>query len=113
KLKVRLISYLAGPEALASVPRPTPWLYDDKARAVGIKLFADGALGSRGAWLKRPYADEPDTRGLRFHSDAEILDQANRAAAAGFQVATHAIGDAANAQVISAYAKLHRKYPGD
>jgi predicted amidohydrolase YtcJ len=88
-------------------------LYGDRLRAVGIKLFADGALGSRGAWLKRPYADKPDTRGLQFHSDAEMLSLADAAASRGFQVATHAIGDAANAQIISAYEQLGKKYPGD
>jgi predicted amidohydrolase YtcJ len=95
------------------VPKPTPWLYGDRLRAVGVKLFADGALGSRGAWLKQPYSDKPDTRGLEFHSDAEYLAVADDAASRGFQVATHAIGDAANAQVVSAYEQLHRKYPGD
>ena len=95
------------------MPQPTPWLYGDRLRAVGIKFFADGALGSRGAWLKQPYADKPDSRGLQFHSDAEILALADQAAAAGFQIATHAIGDAANAQIISTYEQLHRKYPGD
>jgi predicted amidohydrolase YtcJ len=113
RLQVRLMSYLSGTESLAAVPKPTPWLYGDRLRAVGIKLFADGALGSRGAWLKRPYADKPDTRGLQFHSDAEMLALADRAAGAGFQVATHAIGDAANAQIIAVYEQLHRKYPGD
>jgi predicted amidohydrolase YtcJ len=113
KLQVRLMGYLSGTESLAAVPKPTPWLYGDHLRAVGIKLFADGALGSRGAWLKQPYADKPDTRGLQFHSDAEMLNLADRAAGAGFQVATHAIGDAANAQVISVYEQLSKKYPGD
>src|SRR5207253_10352155 len=61
----------------------------------------------------QPYADKPDTRGLQFHSDAEYLALADDAAARGFQVATHAIGDAAIAQVITAYEQLHRKYPGD
>jgi len=107
-LNVRLMSYLSGTESMTAVPQPTPWLYEDRLRAVGIKLFADGALGSRGAWLKRPYADKPDTHGLQFHSDAELLDLATRAASAGFQVATHAIGDAANAQIISTYEKLAR-----
>ncbi|MFL6759233.1 MAG: amidohydrolase [Sphingomonas sp.] len=113
RLNVRLMSYLIGPAAMNAVPRPTPWLYNDRLRAVGIKLFADGALGSRGAWLKQPYADKPDTRGLQFHSDAEILGLADRAAAAGFQVATHAIGDAANAQIISTYEQLSKKYGRD
>jgi hypothetical protein len=95
---------------LGEVPRPTPWLYGDRLRMVGIKFYADGALGSRGAWLKQPYADKPDTRGLQFHSDAEMLNLADTAASHGFQVATHAIGDAANAQVISVYERLSKKY---
>src|SRR5437868_3888845 len=66
--------------------------------------------GSRGAFLKRPYADKPDSRGLQFHSDAELLSLADTAASHGFQVATHAIGDAANAQVISVYEQLSKKY---
>ena len=68
---------------------------------VGIKFYADGALGSRGAWLKQPYSDKPDTTGLEFHSDAEMRSLADTAASHGFQIATHAIGDAANAQVIT------------
>jgi predicted amidohydrolase YtcJ len=113
KLDVRLMVYLLGLDPLKAVPHPTDWMYDDRLRAVGVKFFADGALGSRGAWLKQPYADEPDTRGLQFHSDAELLAQEDAAAAAGFQTATHAIGDAANAQVIGVYEKLHAKYSGD
>jgi len=112
-LNVRLMVYLGGTKSLAAVPQPTPWLYDDRLRAVGIKLFADGALGSRGAWLKQPYADKPETRGLQFHSDAEMLKLADTAAAHGFQVATHAIGDAANAQIISTYEQLAKKYGRD
>jgi predicted amidohydrolase YtcJ len=113
KLNVRLMVYLLGLDPLKVIPHPTGWMYHDRLRAVGVKFFADGALGSRGAWLKQPYSDKPDTRGLQFHSDADLLAQEDAAAAAGFQPATHAIGDAANAQVISVYEKLHAKYPGD
>jgi predicted amidohydrolase YtcJ len=109
-LNVRLIVYLLGLDPLQTIPHPTDWMYGDRLRAVGVKLFADGALGSRGAWLKQPYADEPDTRGLQFHSDAEMRQLADTAAAAGFQIATHAIGDAANAQVIGNYEWLNSKY---
>ena len=112
RLQVRLMVYESD-RPFASTPHPTEWLYDGKLRAVGVKLFADGALGSRGAWLKQPYADKPDTHGLRFHSDAELLKLADNAAAAGFQIATHAIGDAANAQVISTYEQLSKKYGAD
>ena len=110
RLNVRLMSYLSGTKSMAAVPEPTAWLYGDHLRAVGIKLFADGALGSRGAWLKQPYADKPDSRGLEFHSDAEMLSLAETAASHGFQVATHAIGDAANAQIITVYEQLSKKY---
>jgi len=113
RLQVRLMVYADELKLLPEVPRPTPWLYGDRLRLVGIKFYADGALGSRGAWLKQPYADGPESRGLQFHSDAEMLSLADQAASRGFQVATHAIGDAANAQVIDVYEQLARKYPGD
>jgi predicted amidohydrolase YtcJ len=109
-LKVRLMVYLLGLDPLKAIPHPTPWLYGDRLRAVGVKFFADGALGSRGAWLKQPYADQPDTRGNQFHSDAELRSLEDTAAGAGFQIATHAIGDAANAQVIGNYEWLDGKY---
>jgi predicted amidohydrolase YtcJ len=115
RLGVRLITYADGTQPFGSVagPAPTPWLHGDKLRMVGVKLYADGALGSRGALLKRPYADKPDTRGLQFLTDAELRKQAGQAAASGFQLAIHAIGDAANAQVISAYEELRKTYKGD
>jgi predicted amidohydrolase YtcJ len=112
-LNVRLIVYLLGLDPLKVIPHPTPWYYGDRLRAVGVKFFADGALGSRGAWLKQPYSDKPDTRGLQFHSTDELLTLENAAAAAGFQTATHAIGDAANAQVIDVYEHLSKTYGAD
>jgi len=113
RLSVRLMVYADELNLLKEAPHPTPWLYGDKLKMVGVKFYADGALGSRGAWLKRPYADKPDTRGLQFHSDAEMMNLASQAAAAGFQIATHAIGDAANAQVITTYEALSKKYGKD
>ncbi|MEO7277097.1 MAG: amidohydrolase family protein [Sphingomicrobium sp.] len=112
RLQVRLMAYALN-HPLSAAPAPTGWLYSDRLREVGVKLFADGALGSRGAWLKKPYADKPDTRGLPRHSDAEYLALADSAAAAGFQVATHAIGDAANAQIVTASEQLSKKYGAD
>ena len=115
RLMVRIMSYAGALPALEAIGRtsPTNWMYGDKLRMGGVKLYADGALGSRGAWLKRPYADRPDSVGLRFLTDAELAEQAGKAAAMGFQVAIHAIGDAANAQVISEYEKLSRQYGAD
>jgi len=110
RLSVRFMVYADALHLLDEEPKPTPWLYGDRLRMVGIKFYADGALGSRGAWLKRPYADMPDTTGLQFHSDSEMRSLADTAASHGFQIATHAIGDAANAQVISTYEWLNTKY---
>ena len=112
-LKVRLMVYLLGLDPLKAVPQPTSWEYGDRLRAVGVKFFTDGALGSRGAWLKQPYADKPDTVGNRLHSDADLKAQEDNAASRGFQIATHAIGDAANAQVFGTYEWLNRKYGFD
>jgi predicted amidohydrolase YtcJ len=80
---------------------------------IGVKLFADGALGSRGAWLKQPYSDMSGTRGLQFMDDAKLKNLMSRAAMDGFQVAVHAIGDAANAQALDAIEELSATYDGD
>ena len=69
----------------------------------GIKLIADGALGSRGAALLAPYSDDPGNRGLPILDRAAIRAVAQRALARGFQVSTHAIGDAANRAALDAY----------
>jgi len=70
-----------------------------------VKLYADGALGSRGAALLEPYDDEPANSGLLLTSAEHIRDVSHRARAAGFQVNTHAIGDRAVRMVLDAYEK--------
>jgi predicted amidohydrolase YtcJ len=69
----------------------------------GIKLFADGALGSRGAALIAPYSDEHENTGLFLTPPDTIERTASRALAAGWQVAVHAIGDRANRVVLDAF----------
>src|SRR3954447_8120307 len=115
QLRVRIMSYGLGVDSALAIAGtgPTPWLYGDRLRLVGVKLYADGALGSRGAWLKAPYRDKPDQKGLPFHSDAEIRNLMSRAAMDNFQVAVHAIGDAANAQILGAIEELSDLYKGD
>jgi predicted amidohydrolase YtcJ len=114
-LKIRILGYAAALPALMGINngRPTGWLHGDRVRLVGTKLYADGALGSRGAWLKAPYSDKPDTRGLSLIDDDELLNQTSQASERGGQVAVHAIGDAANAQVIAAFEALNSTRPGD
>jgi len=69
-----------------------------------IKLVADGALGSRGAALWQSYSDDKGNEGLLITKREDIERVAKQAAARGFQVATHAIGDRANRTVLDAYA---------
>lgn len=115
RLRLRITSYGLGVDTALTVAgsQPTGWLYGGRLRMVGVKLFADGALGSRGAWLKQPYTDMPSTRGLQFMDDAKLKNLMSRAAMDGFQVAVHAIGDAANAQVLDAIEELAQTYTGD
>lgn len=77
-----------------------------------IKLVADGALGSRGAAMLEPYSDDPGNRGLLITSREAIRAVAEKAVARGFQVNTHAIGDAANRAAIDAYGDV-LKGPND
>lgn len=114
-LSVRIFAYAGGIDNMVAIagPRPSPWLYNDKLRLGGVKLYLDGALGSRGAWLKKPYADAPGQTGLQFLASAEIRNLMVRASMDGFQTAIHAIGDAANAEVISAIEELSETYDGD
>jgi predicted amidohydrolase YtcJ len=68
-----------------------------------VKLVADGALGSRGAAMLEPYSDEPSNRGLLIMNREAIRAVAEKALNRGFQVNTHAIGDAANRAALDAY----------
>lgn len=114
-LNVRIISYAAGVDAMALIAGggPTPWLYEDRLRMVGVKLYLDGALGSRGAWLKLPYADAPRERGLPLLTESQLRNRMVRASMDGFQVAVHAIGDAANAELLAAIDDVTASYGGD
>lgn len=115
RLTLRIMAYAAGPEAMTLIggPGPTPWLYDDKLRLNGVKLYLDGALGSRGAWLKQPYADDPGNTGLPLMNQAQFRNTLVRAGLGNFQVAAHAIGDAANAEVLNAVAEVGESFKGD
>ena len=114
-LNIRIFGYAAGIEQMEAIAgsEPSPWLYEDKLRLGGVKIYLDGALGSRGAWLKAPYADAPGQTGLRFLSYAELRNTMVRASMDGFQTAVHAIGDAANADIINAIEEVSETFPDD
>ncbi len=116
KLTARIAAYAGGMEALKAIAgadgAPTGWRYDDRLALVGVKLYGDGALGSRGAALLEPYSDDPDNKGLLFVEGATLRNQFYTAARGGFQIAFHAIGDAANREALDAFADVLRYEPG-
>jgi predicted amidohydrolase YtcJ len=83
---------------------------NDVYALAAVKLYSDGALGSRGAALLAPYSDMPSTKGLLFYPDAEMRAKMSKAMKAGYQVNIHAIGDAGNHQILDAYAQLIPQY---
>ena len=84
---------------------------DDRLVVRGLKLYMDGALGSRGAALLAPYSDSPQSQGLLVNDPAEILRIARAALRSGVQVETHAIGDRGNRLVLDAYEKAFASVP--
>lgn len=86
-------------------------LYDGRLWLRSIKLSADGALGSRGAWLLEPYADAPGHSGLATLPAGRVRTVATKALKAGFQVNTHAIGDRANRAVLDELAEAFDAVP--
>lgn len=83
-----------------------------KLRVGSVKVYGDGALGSRGAALKRPYADYPGHFGAMVTPVEAIEKLAHRLAKTDFQMNTHAIGDSANAVVLKSYQKVLADKPG-
>ncbi|WP_338241100.1 amidohydrolase [Aurantiacibacter hainanensis] len=115
RLQLRIMSYADSVDSMLLIggPAPTQWLYEDRLRLNGVKLYLDGALGSRGALLQEDYADDHGNRGLPLLSGTQLRNLMSRAALDNFQPAIHAIGDAANAEALAAIEELSRDYDGD
>ncbi|MBI2378436.1 MAG: amidohydrolase [Deltaproteobacteria bacterium] len=113
ELKLRVYAMLDGSyDQLGTLLAKGARIAKDKQRLTvrGVKFFVDGALGSRGALLHEPYSDDPSNLGLMV-TDLELLEaRARTAKDAGFQVATHAIGDRGNTVVLDLY---ERVFAGD
>ncbi|HXJ38829.1 MAG TPA: amidohydrolase, partial [Bryobacteraceae bacterium] len=104
KMPVRVYAMVSNEKSLVDAwlargPEIGPYL-----TVRSIKVYADGALGSRGAALLKPYADEPNSTGLMITGRDAIREVAVKAAEKGFQVNTHAIGDRGNQETLDAYA---------
>ena len=98
-----------SPSDLADKIIDNPDAYLDlspRIRVTHIKLYADGAFGSRGAALSHPYADDPGTTGLMRMTDYELESETRRALESGLDISVHAIGDDALRRVLSAYTRV-------
>lgn len=100
--------WLAGLDGLAASPI-TP---ADRYVLAGVKLYVDGALGSRGAALLQPYADRPEHRGALMHDTVYFAELVTAILDHGMQVASHAIGDLGNRTIIDAYSQALAAKPG-
>jgi predicted amidohydrolase YtcJ len=112
QLPLRVHAYLSAPakiERYATAPLPPTGRFVMR----GVKLYADGALGSRGARLYAPYADDPKNQGLWRTDPAAMTRAVEAAVAGGWQLAIHAIGDAAVGAVLDAFLAAQQKHPGD
>ena len=90
---------------------PQSALYDGQLWVRAVKLYADGAMGSRGAALLEPYSDDPNNSGLLKSTQEHIRDVAERGLKAGFQINSHAIGDRGNRVVLDAYEQALKTVP--
>ena len=108
RLPLRIAAYAAGDgDAFADLCESGPYTHEGgRLWMHGIKLFADGALGSRGAALIEDYSDDPGNRGLLVQDEAGLEAAVRRARECGLQVATHAIGDRGNRIVLDTYARV-------
>jgi predicted amidohydrolase YtcJ len=108
QLSIRIVAFLGGEEELDKFEggpvRPDA---SSRLRLEGVKLYADGALGSRGAALLAEYSDRPGHMGLMQSSEKVLTRAARKSIERGFSVALHAIGDRGNRIGLAAIANGH------
>lgn len=108
KLTARIYGMIGGTDAdfdALAKNGPLKTYGNDMYALRAVKLYSDGALGSRGAALIKPYSDEPHSHGLLFFNAAQMNAKMKKAMARGYQVNVHAIGDAGNKQILDIYKK--------
>lgn len=106
KLKIRVYAMISPNKENFEYFYPQGPLHLPRLTVSSVKLYADGALGSRGALLLEPYSDDPENSGLQLHPNAYYLEMCLKAYEAGYQVNTHAIGDSGNRLMLKTYSKV-------
>ena len=91
---------------LDAFPEPVRGYGNDHLDIAAVKLYSDGALGSRGAAMIEPYDDDPENRGLPFYTQQQLDEFVRVANRKGFQVGIHAIGDLGNRMSLDAFARV-------
>ena len=114
KIQLRLYDAIYGPSADANrllSAGPAPERCGDKLAVRGIKLYIDGALGSRGAALLEPYSDSPGSRGLLLNTTETLFPLLTAALRRGIQIETHSIGDRGNRIMLDLYEQAFAAVP--
>jgi predicted amidohydrolase YtcJ len=116
RIQLRLYDAIYGPGADADrllSEGPAPARCGDKLAVRGIKLYIDGALGSRGAALLEPYSDSPASRGLLVNTPEALFPLLTAALRRGIQVETHSIGDRGNRIMLDLYERALTAVPAN
>lgn len=111
-LPIRVQSYISGQNDEWLDERLLP-AGGEFLRVYGVKLYTDGALGSRGALLLEPYSDAPTTHGLALLDEQELENKVRTILEFGWNVAVHAIGDAANRMILDVYGRMRTEHIAD
>jgi len=104
-LKIRIYAMVSNKKENLDYYLPKGKIKSDRLNVQSVKVYGDGALGSRGAALKKPYSDKPGHFGAMVTSPKDIEALAERIANSDYQMNTHAIGDSANSHVLRTYEK--------
>lgn len=109
KLKIRLYLALSGHKGVVPTLAARKPVVGERVTVRAVKMYLDGAMGSRGAWLLEPYSDQPvndkgePNTGLSVEDPAVLRSVAAAAVKHGYQVCVHAIGDRANREALDAF----------
>ena len=111
-LDIRIYAMIGGAgDVLDAIGKPIRNYGNDRLEIASVKLYSDGALGSRGAAMIDPYSDDTENRGLPFWTQSELDEQVIKANEMGFQVGIHAIGDMANRLALNSFEKAQSGKP--
>ena len=112
ELGMRIYAMIGGAgDLLDAIGEPIRAYGNDRLDISSVKLYADGALGSRGAAMLEPYSDDPENRGLPFWTQSELDAMVAKANGMDFQVGIHAIGDLGNRMALDSFDRVQGGQP--